>query len=76
MIAQVPALTMVTVAPFVPPVVQTAVLVEAKVTGRPEAPPVAVSVTVPLGVKVCEAGAVKVTTCAALPMAKLRLTSS
>ena len=47
---QVPAATKVTVAPLVPPVVQTEVLLEEKVTGLVEAPPVADKVTVPPGV--------------------------
>ena len=40
---------MVTVAPLLPPVVQTALVLLVKVTGLPEAPPVALTVKVPLG---------------------------
>ena len=39
---------MVTVAPLVPPVVQTSAVVELNVTGLPEAPPVAATVNVPV----------------------------
>ncbi len=49
--------------------VHTANVFEAKVTGLPEAPPVAVSATVPLGLNVWSAGLVKVMVCEALPMA-------
>ena len=44
---QFPAATIVTVAPLVPPVVQTAPVCDAKTTGLPEPPPVALSPKVP-----------------------------
>ena len=48
-IVQVPALTMVTVLPLVPPVVQTPVVVLLKVTRFVDPPPVALTVKVPDG---------------------------
>jgi hypothetical protein len=61
-IAQLPALTKLTVAPLVPLVVQTPVVVEVKPTARPE-DALAFSVTVPPGVKTCAAGGVKAMVC-------------
>ena len=46
-IVQVPAVTPVTVAPFVPLTVQTPVVRELKMTGLPEPPPVALAVVLP-----------------------------
>ena len=46
---QVPAVCIETVAPLVPPAVQTAGVVLAKVMGLPDWPPVPASVKVPAG---------------------------
>jgi len=48
-ILHVPAFSVVTVAPLVPPVVHVAVVALAKLTRLLEAPPVALTVNVPLG---------------------------
>ena len=70
MIGHRPAATKVTVAPLVPPVVQTDVSVDANVTGMPEAPPVADKSTVPPAEYVCVAGGVKLITWPAWVMLK------
>ena len=60
---QMPTATIVTVAPFVLLVVQTAVVWLAKVTGLPDAPPVAETVKA-VSLKVLPASAPKVIVCA------------
>ena len=67
----VPADTMLTV---LPETVQTPVVVEAKVTALPDAPPVAETLNVPAGVKVFAAITGKVMVCAALLIVMFWLT--
>ena len=74
-IGQRPALTNVTVVPLVLPVVQTLVSVEAKVTGLPEAPPVADRSTVPPDEKAWFASGVKLMTWVAWVMLNACCTS-
>ena len=74
--AQVPAETKVAVAPLLPPVVQTLVLVEAKVMTLPEAPPVATSATEPAGAKVWVGGGLKLITWVAWLIANVFVTSA
>jgi len=49
---QVPVATPVTVLPFVPLAVQIVGVVDVKVTGKPDPPPVALAVVVPFTVNV------------------------